>query len=665
MKRFLFFIFCAAVASRAGATGVDTTRARVLDGVTVLGTRAAREVVPVQVLAGEELRRLSAFSVADAIRYFAGVQVKDYGGIGGLKTVNVRAMGSHHVGVFYDGVELGNAQNGVVDLGRFSLDNVEAVSLYNGQKSATLQTARDFASASAVYLTMRVPTFDEGKGFNARASVKGGSFGTVNPAVTWERRLGEGLSSSLGAGYVYTTGRYKFSYRQKNGYDTTETRRNGEVRALRVEPGLFGKFRGGDWKARVYLYHSERGYPGAAVREEPGKFSHQDWQRDLDLFAQASARASVGPRYDVQFNAKWGYNELHYRSDPRLDVTTMYIDNRYRQREVYLSSAHRVTLVEGWSASLSADFQWNALDADLFDFVYPRRYTALAAAATAVQLPRFSAQASVLGTFTRETARGDGAAAPDRRKFTPTVAASWQPWGERGANFRVFYKRVFRVPTFNDLYYTFIGNKNLNPEYTTQVDAGVTFARALAGGGHVAVRVDVYYNEVTDKIVAMPTSNQFRWTMMNLGFVEVRGAEVAVKRSWRGGERWWLDALVNYTFQRARDLTNPGSEFHGGQIPYIPRHAASLVLGGGYGTWEFKYSFIYTGERYSASANIPENHVKPWYTSDLAVSRSVRRRGGEARVTVEVNNLFNQQYEVVRWYPMPGTNVYVKLGITI
>lgn len=89
---------------------------------------------PVQILSGKELEKLNVYSVADALRYFSGVQIKDYGGIGGLKTVNIRSMGSHHVGVFYDGIELGNAQNGVVDLGRFSLDNMEVISLYNGQK---------------------------------------------------------------------------------------------------------------------------------------------------------------------------------------------------------------------------------------------------------------------------------------------------------------------------------------------------------------------------------------------------------------------------------------------------------------------------------------------------------------------------------------------------
>lgn len=126
------------------AQTVDSTKTYHIEEVSVSAQRIRKEVIPVQMLAGEELQKLSVHSVADAIRYFSGIQIKDYGGIGGLKTVNIRGLGTQHVGVFYDGVQLGNAQNGQIDLGRFSLDNMEAVSLYNGQKSAIFQSAKDF-----------------------------------------------------------------------------------------------------------------------------------------------------------------------------------------------------------------------------------------------------------------------------------------------------------------------------------------------------------------------------------------------------------------------------------------------------------------------------------------------------------------------------------------
>lgn len=121
-----------------------------LTEIVVTAHRPEVEVIPAQRLSGDELQRLNSNSVADALRYFSGVQVKDYGGVGGIKTVNIRSMGTNHTGVVYDGVELGNAQNGQIDLGQFSLDNIEAISLYNGQKSEILQPARDFGSAASI-----------------------------------------------------------------------------------------------------------------------------------------------------------------------------------------------------------------------------------------------------------------------------------------------------------------------------------------------------------------------------------------------------------------------------------------------------------------------------------------------------------------------------------
>ena len=178
----------------------------------VVTARINKEVIPVQSLSGDKLEKLAAHSVADAIRYFSGVQIKDYGGIGGLKTVNIRSMGTNHVGVFYDGIELGNAQNGVIDLGRFSLDNMEAVTLYNGQKSAIFQPAKDFGSAGSIYLQSRTPVFREDRAYHVKATFKTGSFGVVNPSLLWEQKLSENVSASLSTEYMYTTGKYKFTY---------------------------------------------------------------------------------------------------------------------------------------------------------------------------------------------------------------------------------------------------------------------------------------------------------------------------------------------------------------------------------------------------------------------------------------------------------------------
>ena len=82
-------------------------------------------------------------------------------------------------------------------------------------------------------------------------------------------------------------------------------------------------------------------------------------------------------------------------------------------------------------------------------------------------------------------------------------------------------------------------------------------------------------------------------------------------------------------------------------------------------SWFLNYSFIYTGKRYEASANIPENRAKEWYTSDFSLSKNFSWRKTAIRLTAEVNNIFNQQYEVVQCYPMPGTNVKFIINIEI
>ena len=647
------------------AQTVDSTKTYHIEEVSVSAQRIRKEVIPVQMLAGEELQKLSVHSVADAIRYFSGIQIKDYGGIGGLKTVNIRGLGTQHVGVFYDGVQLGNAQNGQIDLGRFSLDNMEAVSLYNGQKSAIFQSAKDFASAGSIYMTARHPSFGEGQNYRLKGTFKTGSFGLVNPSVLLEHRLSKQVSGSLSAEYMYTSGKYKFRYRQKNGYDITETRKNGDVEAIRAEYGLFGDMQGGEWKAKAYLYNSERGLPGAAVRET-GDFVHEDRQWDTNFFLQGSFRKHWG-NYSLQTNGKYAYDYLHYLSDPRLDVTSMYVNNHYRQHELYFSAANMLNILPFWSADVSVDFQWNKLNADLVNFVYPCRYTALVAAATALHFERFKLQASLLGTFVHETTKVPNAAAGDKHKYTPTVVASWQPFKNEDLNLRAFYKKIFRMPTLNDLYYTFIGNIDLNPEYTTQYDIGVTYSRKFRGGypARLEFQADAYYNEVTDKIVAMPTSNQFRWTMVNLGYVEMRGVDVALQTEWHLLKDLKANLRVNYTYEKAQDFTDAKSDYYGGQIPYIPWHSGSAVLNLSYRDWDMNYSFIYTGERYESSANIPENYAKEWYTNDLSLSRRLHWKKMLWKLTAEVNNVFNQQYEVVQWYPMPGINFRFVINVEL
>ena len=62
----------------------DTTRIKEVETVDIF-KKNSRAVIPPQKLTSDIIEKLNNNSVADALRYFSGVQIKDYGGVGGLK----------------------------------------------------------------------------------------------------------------------------------------------------------------------------------------------------------------------------------------------------------------------------------------------------------------------------------------------------------------------------------------------------------------------------------------------------------------------------------------------------------------------------------------------------------------------------------------------------
>ena len=638
-----------------------------IDEVEVTASLPNQPIVPAQKLEGAKLQALSTYSVADAMRYFSGVQIKDYGGVGGMKTVDVRSMGTHHLGVFYDGIEIGNAQNGTVDLGKFSMENIEEITLYNGQKSEIFQSAKDFGSAGTLYIKTRRPKFEQGKNYNVVATMKAGTFGLANPSVLYEHKITETIHTSFNAEYMYATGRYHFRIHKvfpdgSIAWDTTGIRQNGDIQAIRAEAGIFGYLPDGKWHVKGYFYNAERGIPRAIIRNV-WTCSQRQWDRNA--FVQGNFTKAFTKHYDFAVSAKYSNDYMRYLNP---DTTLMYIDNTFYQQEVYISIANRYRIFDWWDVSLSADYQFNWLKAYMQEVVRPQRHTELIALATAFNYKWIRAQASVLGTFVQDKLSKDGhsgaTAADDKFRFTPAVFISYQPWLKEQLFLRAFYKHIFRMPTFNDLYYTDVGNIALKPEKAVQYDGGIEYTKevktlnAQLSTINFHVKADGYFNQIHDKIIAVPKGNsQYRWMMMNLGYVEIRGVDINLGLDFLFAHDVSLSLAGTYTYQKAQDFTNPEDSItYGGQISYIPWHSCSA-----HGTLSWRglainYSFIYVGERYHNSANILANYEQPWYTHDMSISKLWAFKGWKMSTAVEINNMLNQQYNVILNYPMPGIN---------
>ena len=592
--------------------------------------------------------------VADILRAFTGVQVKDYGGAGGLKTVNVRSLGSEHVGIFLDGIQVDNAQNMQVDLGRFSTDGLGAVLLYNGPKTSRLQTAKEYAAGASVHLESTMPVVSGGE-----VRLRGGTLGTVNPSVRWDQRLSRWLMLRTSADFLYSAGRYQYPC-----FDTTLVRENGDIRSLRLEAQLFGRVRGGEWQVRVYGYGSERGFPGPVIRRISFPFSAER-QADQDLFVQGGWTQEWTARYSTAIRFKYANNYTHYNTHPEKNPMALPYNLHYRQQAGYLSLAQSLVLAGPWSVDLGTDVQHNALASDVGQFVTPHRTTFTGALATRVTWSRFRAAAHLVyqgawDSFRTPSAGGWSRANTYRDSWMPFLSLFWAPlpWLEADA----FVKRSYRLPSFNDLYYSLMGNASLEPEAALQVGADVR-ASWRAGAWELDLRVSPYYNRVSNKIVAIPTLSQFRWTMLNVGLVDITGADVKASASWHSGP-WRASGTLRYSFQQALDHSVPDSQTWGNQIPYIPRHSGSVSASFGWKDLAFTWDSSFTGSRWSRTANTPDYYLAPWSLSSAAVQYTFRFRGaalsgarsaGRALLLgVTIDNVFNTPYQVVQGYPMPG-----------
>lgn len=670
-------IMCAAgigmqgiVLSSFSQTVVDTACVYAIPEVTVTDryqTREVRAAAPVQVFSAEELKALNVMQVSDAVKHFSGVTVKDYGGIGGLKTVSVRSLGAQHTAVSYDGIAVTDCQTGQIDIGRFSLENVDRLVLSNGQGEQIFQPARLFASAGTLSIQTLTPQFKEGQHFLFRGNVKTGSWGLINPSVYWEQKWTDKWSLTANGEWMSSDGRYPYTlyYGGKDDQSSREKRQNTEVQTLRTEVNVFGNFSEKEQlRLKAYYYQSSRGLPNATTFYYDYASQHL-W--DKNVFIQGHYKKELNRRWAVQASAKWNWSYQRYL-DPDYKGSTGQAENTYYQQEYYLSASALYRAFDNLSFSLSTDGSINRMNANLYHFAEPTRYSWLTAFAGKYVNEWLTLSASVLATVIEEDV-AVGYSAGGHRKLSPYASVSLKPFSGEEFRIRFFYKDIFRLPSFNDLYYGQTGNLRLKPEKAQQYNVGLTYSKKLEGWvPFLSATVDAYANRVTDKIVATPTKNLFIWSMVNLGKVDIKGIDATATLSLQPSEGYLLNLSGNYTYQRALDVTSadpntPESMTYRHQIAYTPR-----VSGSGQAVLEtpyvnLSYALLFSGKRYVLGQNIEKNRLDGYTDHSISAYREVRWQKITASLRVELLNLLDKNYEVVKNFPMPGRSFRVTIGV--
>ena len=617
-------------------------------------------IVPVQLLNHEALQQINAQTIAGAARYFSGVLIKDYGGIGGLKTISVRSLGGLNTGLVYDGISVADAQTGQTDLGKFSATFVQSLQLDQANPQQIPMPARIYASASILSFTsnsFNTTNFTKTKWI---AGVNAGSFGLWQPYAGLYIPVGKNMIVSGNGEATWAMGNYP--YEVENGmFSQKATRSNSDVRTFQGEVNIVNRLKDSSMvQTKIWAYQSDRGLPGSIIF-----FNDLAAQRlqDKNFFVQSRYLKKFSAATSLLVSAKYSTQYTKY-TDPNFLNNAGGLDDRYTQNEIYGSLALSQRMGKYFSISLASDLASTHLSANINGFPSPTRISLWNCFVIQFNKSHWQVNASLLNTDINDKTE-TGVASSNQNKFTPAFAIGYKPTPESPLLFRFFYKDIFRMPTFNDLYYTYIPNTNrkLLPEYSNQFDAGFTYSKNINAFSQFSISIDGYYNNIKDKIIAVPSQNLFIWTMQNIGKVQIEGIDLNGQANGKFSAMLKWSARFAYTWQRAIDVTDPSGAEYKNEIPYTPNNSGSAMAVLYYNTWSAGYSFLFSGVRYTLGENDPSNQLPGWNTQDLFIAWQLKAGDFQTTIRGEVNNIFDERYDVVHYYPMPGRSY--KLSIII
>ena len=618
-----------------------------LDVATVSASRhaAVTSVAPLTSISRAKIERMGATDLHEILKQAPGVSVRDYGGIGGLKTVSVRNMGAAHTAVNYDGIPVSDAQNGQVDISRFDLEDVAVAEVTIGMTDDIFRSARQMTAAGILRMENHHPSVDSSMTV-LKARMTAGSFNTYSPYLSVFRQFGKKYALKASAKATFSDGDYPFLLH--NGLiSTTEKRENSDVRSGGSEIDFHADWGSrGRLKAKVNWHETERGLPGSVVL-----YTSAGTERlhERNVLSSVMYDNEIGCRWLVHADAGFCHAFTHH-----LDTAPVYTEpqhSRYWQNEYSAAARAQFSPSSEWRFVLAEDIFINDLDSDIPECPFPTRLTSMSALSGEYAGDKLKVNAAVVGTAVVERVR-TGESPDNLFRLTPMAGLSWNLHPD--LYLRASIKEGFRVPTFNDLYYARVGNTGLKPETAHMSNLGVAWAENHSKYSFNAT-LDTYCNLVRNKIVATPT--MFIWKMRNVGEALMYGLDLTASGFWQVAEWLRIHADGSYSLQYALDVTDSGAKNFRHQLPYTPRHAGSAHLALETKWFTISYNMTSVGKRYSKGQNIKSYMMEGFFDHGVSLNRTFifgKNDCCRLHVSLEARNLGGVNYEIINYYPMPG-----------
>ncbi len=613
---------------------VDITSERLLTGVS-------RDLAPTSIISRAQLQTLGARQIADALSFVPGVFVRNYGGLGGLKTISLRGANAAQTLILVDGVRLNSTQNGQFDLSTLPISMIEEIEVVRGGAAAMLGAGamggvvniRTKRSSKATFLLKSdIASFGE-TGFYAQGSVPLSS------------STGSTMILSANVEYQHTQGNFPFAFNEF-GNTTTQERSNGDFLTLSGRVQAAGKLEGWQFNAQTLVRRTERGTPGAVVQ---GSVEMARARLDEgDALASITASKALSEASALSLLASWRGNTLRYRDPDARTHGLQGIDETFHSNDAAVKATMRFmgNIDYEWQAeTVFSDVHGNMFQPEIGNYV--RRVNASLAGKMSFAENSLTENGMANNSWKADIGlRGDWFS-DFGLVVSPLVSAAWLP--NEALTVRGQWSYNFRPPSFNELYYLNFGNVNLLPERSHAWNVGCSALIIRHSSLMIRAEVDGFLHLTHNQIVAVPSS-PVTWSARNIGDVRTFGLESSVTAGlWDNT----LSAQLSATLQRATDETD-GSFSRGKLLVYTPSQLASGILTYSPGILKMGITAQYSGVRYTLPANTDESLLPAFTTVNIFLEASPEIGSLNPRFRLHCDNLFDERYAVIRNYPMPG-----------
>lgn len=667
-----------ALCTPAAATAQEAPAPEELANIDVWARRPMKEIgVQQTAIDSAALRDNVALSMADILTYNSSVFVKSYGRAT-LSTVAFRGTSPSHTQVTWNGMRINNPMLGMTDFSTIPSFFIDKASLLHGSSSVN-ETGGGLGGLVRLSTTPRVP-----EGAHAQYVQGVGSFSTFDEFARFSYG-GEHWSSSTRVVYSSSPNDYKYVNHDKKvniydddhniigSYHPVERNRSGAFHDLHaLQEIYYDTKKGSRFGLNIWYIHSNRELPMLTTDYgEESQFENRQRERTLRTVASWDLL-----RDRWRLTARGGYIHTRMAYDYRREVAPDHWASMTRSRS-------RVNTFYG-----QVDGDWNP----------SRRWFFTAGVSAHQHFVRSEDKNIILQDGDRAIVGYD----KGRIELSASASAKWQPvepvgislmlrqemFGTRWAPvipalfvdglllrrhnvmLKASVSRNHKFPTLNDLYFLPGGNPNLRSEKGWSYDAGASFSTRVSRSGKVGLGGSLTWfdSRIDDWIIWLPTPKGF-FSPRNVKKVHAYGIEAKANVTAEPFSGWLLDVHGSYSWTPSvnrGEPMSPADQSVGKQLPYVPRHSASVSGRLSWRRWSFLYKWAYYSERFTMSSNdySISGHLPPYFMSNVTLEKSLRINPVDLQLKLAVNNLFDEDYLSVLSRPMPGINFEFFLGIS-